>query len=383
MRSVRVGLVIGQLHAGGSERQLFELARGLKGGPCEPLVYCLSEVTDPYGGRLAAEKIPLRLLPRSHGLELRRVVGLAKGLRSDRIDVVNSFSQHTNLYAYLAIRLGCRGVFIASNRVSDLPESAALRRLNGFVYRRGRWVVANSADGAKFVARHYGVRAERVEVIPNGIDPARFASPHAGEEARRALGIPLDAPLAGLVGRVLAQKRVDLFLEAARRTAERIGQARFLVVGEGELLEAMKSAAARMGLDSRLLFTGATENADALIAALDLLVLTSDFEGLPNVVMEAMAAGRPVVATDVGSCRELVVDGVTGFLVPPGDAEAVFRRMVDTLSLADRGRSLGAAGSEKIRREFTVPAMVRRFESLYLRAAARPAPPLDGAAPLS
>ena len=380
---MRVGLVIGQLHAGGSERQLFELARHLKGGACEPYVYCLSEVTDPFGPRLAQEGIPLRTIPRRHGLELRRAVHLSRMLRDDRIDVVNSFSQHANLYAYLSILLARRGVFIASNRVTDLPETVSHRWINGFVYRRSRWVVVNSQEGADHVAMIYHVPPGRIRTLVNGIDASRFQAPADPAGVRSSLGVPEGAPLAGLVGRISAQKRVDVFLEAAREALSRIPQARFLVIGTGELSDEMKSTAARLNLDSKVVFTGATEKVDSLMAALDLLVLTSDFEGFPNVIMEAMAAGRPVVATDVGACRELVSDGVTGFLVPPGDSKAISDKLVQVLTLPDRGRSLGAAGRARVLKEFDVKVMARRFEALYLQAASGAAGPLDGASTLS
>jgi hypothetical protein len=128
---VRVALVIGQLHPGGSERQLYELARGLSGGPCEPLVYCLSETVEPFGGALRSQGIPVRVVPRRRRFELRRVRALAKLLREDRIDVINSFSQHVNLYAYLAARRA-RGVpLVTSNRfdrAAARPACGAMRR---------------------------------------------------------------------------------------------------------------------------------------------------------------------------------------------------------------------------------------------------------------
>ncbi len=379
---VRVGLIIGQLSDGGSERQLFQLARGLKGRSCDPFVYCLSELIEPYGPRLEAERIPLRILPRRRRVEIRRITTLARRLREDRIDVVNSFSQHMNFYACLAALVARRGVFIASNRYLDARDSPLVRRVNSFVYRRGRWVVVNSAEGAGFLVDHYGVRRDRIEVIPNGIDPSRFQGAPPPAETRRGLGIPADAPLAGIVGRISMQKRVDVFLEAARRTVAAIPQTRFLIVGGGDQLDEMKMMAERT-LPGKVVFTGSTPQVEALIAALDLLVMTSDFEGLPNAVLEAMAAGRPVVATDVGACRELVTEGISGFLAPPRDPEAISARMIRCLSLPDRGRSLGAAGRDRILREFTLEGMIRRFEALYLRAAGRHVQPLDGVPSLS
>lgn len=366
---LRVALVIGQLHAGGSERQLTALARGLRGGPCEPIVYCLSEVVWPFGPELEQSGILLRVFRRRHSLEPKRVLGLARKFREDRIDVALSFAQHVNLYTYLATLLARRGIFLASNRVMDLPEGPLERWINGMVYRRARFVVSNSTTGADSAVRIYGISRNRIDTIPNGIDAARFQ--HRGDPAplQVELGLPPEAPVVGLVGRITAQKRVDLFLEAARLIHARIPECRFLIVGTGDLLDTMRRRSSEMGIDSRVLFTGARDDVPALLALLDLLVLCSDFEGQPNAVMEAMAAGRPVIATDLGGCRELVVEGVTGFLIPPGDFQALAARTLQLLELPDRGRSLGEAGLRRITSHFSITGMVKRFQDLFLRTA--------------
>jgi glycosyltransferase involved in cell wall biosynthesis len=381
--SLRVGLVIGQLHAGGSERQLYELARGLRGGVCEPFVYCLSEHIAPFGTRLQSEGIPLRVLSRRHGLEPRRLLALARLFRADRIDVVNSFAQNSNFYACFAILLARRGVFIASNRLTDLSENAWRRRLNGLVFHRSRRIVANSVEGARFAAHRYHLPADRIEVIPNGLDPARFAAPLDPAEARRRLAIPAQAPLVGWVGRMSAEKRPDLFLETARLVAARMPEAFFVMAGGGEMMEAMRARAADLQLGSRLIFVGAVDHPEEVLAAIDLLVLTSDFEGLPNVIMEAMAASRPVVATDGGGCRELVSDRTTGLLARPGDPGDLATKTIEILQQPDRGRRMGSAGHDRVLREFTLERMIRSFEGLYQRAAGRAPRPLDGASALS
>lgn len=371
---LRVALVIGQLHAGGSERQLAELAMGMKGGSCAPHVYCLSEVIEPFGPILQKAGVPLRALPRRHSFELRRVIALARVLREDRIDVVLSFAQPVNLYSCLALQLYRRGYFLTSSRAAELPESGLRRRVNGLVYRRSVRMVVNSRFGAESAARIYGVSPARIEVILNGVDLARFEYPGGQEDARLALDLPATAPVVGLVGRVTAQKRVDLFLQAARRVTSALPDCRFLVVGAGELMQPMQSLVTELELDGKVRFTGARDDMHRVLAAIDLLALSSDFEGLPNVVMEAMAAGRPVVATDLGGCRELVVDGTNGFLVPLRDPAALARKMIEVLSLEDRGRSLGVAGKDRIRREFSVEAMVRRFEQLFQRVSRQAVP---------
>jgi glycosyltransferase involved in cell wall biosynthesis len=323
----------------------------------------------PFGPELEQSGIPLRVFRRRHSLEPRRVVDLARALRADRVDILLSFSQRVNLYAYLAILLARRGVFLASFRGVEPPEPPFERWIHARLYRKALGIVSNSNSGAAFTARNYRIPRERIRVIPNGIDPSRFADPENPAETRRSLGLPPLASVVGMVGRVTASKRVDVFLEAASIILARIPDCRFLVVGTGDRWEAMRDRSSEMGLDSKVIFTGDRDDVPAILSALDLLLLPSEFEALPNVVMEAMAAGKPVIASDLEGCRELVEEGVTGFLVPPGDSKALADRAVQVLSLSDRGRSLGARGRKRIASEFSLGTMVGRFEALFQEAA--------------
>jgi len=371
----RVALVIGQLHAGGSERQVVELAPRLLGGRCAPFVYCLTQATEPFGPKLAAAGVPLRVLPRRRSYEPRRVLRLARLLREDRIDIVYSLSINTNLYALLALRLSPRRPLVTSNRALDPTCGRLTGGVNRFVFRHSDRVVVNSEAGRLFTSRFYRVPPDRIDVIPNGVDVNRFSSPADAAATRAAVGLPMNAPVAGFIGRASAEKRLELFLEVARVVASRFPETHFLVVGDGPLLSEMKKRALETGIGHKTVFTGSRDDVPALLAAMDLLVLTSSQEGLPNAVLEAMAAGRPVVATDVGGCRELIVEGITGFLADPEGPQELTEKVLRVLSSPDRGRALGEAGRRRARSEFSVETMTRRFEELFLRLLRNDHPP--------
>jgi len=364
---IRVGIVIGQLHRGGAERQTYELATRLLGGPCEPFVYCLSPVVEPFGPMLGAAGVPLRVLPRRKSYEPRRVLALARLFSRDRLDVVHSMANSPNLYSYLAILLAGRRPFLASNRAMDPTVSRTTARVNRLVYRRCDRVVVNSRTGAAFTSAFYRVPPDKIDVIPNGLDISRFTSTADPARTRSSLGIPSGSPVLGFVGRFSPEKRPEWFLEACRRVAPRVPEARFLMVGDGPCLADVRRRAFEAAVDSKVIFTGFRDDTPDLLAAMDLLLLTSSQEGLPNAILEAMAAGRPVVATDVGGCRELVEEGTTGHLVPPDDPEGLAERAVRLLSLPDRGRSLGEAGRRRVFAEFSAEAMAGRVRDLYLR----------------
>ncbi len=220
-----------------------------------------------------------------------------------------------------------------------------------------------------------GVRAgifspDEVSLIRSGIplEPFRQAAGR-GAAVRRQLGIPDEAPLAGMISCLKPQKDPLTFVRMAARVQARIAGAHFMLVGDGELRSEVERAAAEAGLSGRLHVTGWRRDIPDIVDALDVLVLTSLHEGLPRVVPEAMAGGRPVVATAVDGTPEAVRDGETGFLVAPRDVATLVERVVPLLQDRPRARRMGAAAAGLVE-EFDIDTMVRRQESLYARLAA-------------
>jgi glycosyltransferase involved in cell wall biosynthesis len=172
---------------------------------------------------------------------------------------------------------------------------------------------------------NYGVtKSERIEIIPLGFELDLFASqPRATGDFRRSLGIPMDAKLVGAVGRLVPIKNLQLLLEAAALARQSDPNIRVVLVGDGELREELKAQAAAMGLAEAVVFAGWRRDLANVYADLDAVVISSHNEGTPASLIEAMATGCPVVATRVGGVPDLVVDGETGRLVPPGDREAL------------------------------------------------------------
>src|SRR5262249_52085002 len=177
--------------------------------------------------------------------------------------------------------------------------------------------------------------------------------------ARRAAGFDPRRRLVAQVGRLTAQKDYPTFLAAAARVARQVADVDFLVVGEGELRDELEAQAGRLDLVGRVRFLGLRHDVPALLGAVDVLALTSRWEGLPNAVIEAMAPGAVAVATDVGGARELLVSGETGFIVPPGDAGAVADAILALLRAPEATLRIAAAARRRIETEFTVEAMVR------------------------
>jgi len=201
--------------------------------------------------------------------------------------------------------------------------------------------------------------------IANAIDLDRFAKPGIGvHEKKRSLQLPVDAPLIGTVGRLNEQKGYSFLIEAAALVLERLPQAYFLIVGDGELRGSLMEQARRLGIDSRVVFTGPRSDVEELLACMDLFVSPSLWEGLPTVIIESMASGVPVVATDIAGTRELLQDGVTGWLVPPADSRALADAILAAMASAANRADVARRGREVIA-EYSINAVARRYEALF------------------
>jgi len=365
----RVAYVIGELGKGGAEYQLVELLRHLDRTAWEPHLVVLSQ-----GGFWTDEvrrlDVPVTELPsRGHG-DLGRALALRRTLRALAPAVLHTVLWSANCYGRIAgARLGIPRVVTAERNAIARPrwEVAVERALDPLtdVY------LVNAEAVADELVRH-GLARGKMQVVHNGVDLARFrAFALERRAARAALGLPPARRLVAQVGRLVPQKDHPTYLRAAATVAASHPDVDFLVVGDGPDRKALEGLAHELGLGERLRWLGLRHDVPAVLAAVDVLVLASRFEGLPNVVIEAMAAGAAVVATDVGGCRELVHSGEHGVLVAPGDVEAI-ASAVSALLDDDRVRdAMVRAARTRVEHEFSIEAMVRRTCGVYLGSVGR------------
>lgn len=374
MTSLRLALVVGQLQRGGAERQLFELATRLDRERFDPLVICLSEVTEPYGPRLKAAGVEVLALPRRGHRDAGRVRSLARLLRERRIDLAHSFLIAANAYLWAATRLAGGPPYIASSRTCIPPKGRVALWVHRRAFRGAAAVVANARAVAEFTCRLYGLAEDRVMVIPNGVDlrPYDEAAGDSGARAavRESLGFGAAEVVAALVGRLSPEKRFDLLIAAAGMARGGDGAAvRFVLVGDGPSRESLRSAIDRAGLGEVVRMAGARDDIARVLSACDLFVQTSDTEGLPNAVMEAMASGLPVVATRAGGTIELVEEGKTGLTVPCGDPAALAAAIGALARDAGLRSGMGERGRAQIAGSYSVERMVEATAALYATVA--------------
>lgn len=348
---MRVGLIIGQLSIGGAEGQLRELALRLDRSRFEPRVYCLADTPGDLRPEIEAAGVPVRVVGSAGLARARR---LAAALREDRIDLAHSWLFLANSYAAAARLLGVHAPLVTSARnckSQGLLHDAA----NVAAFRLSRLVVANSAAVRDYIVSHYRAPADRIRVVRNGVDTERFRpAPGRDGEQRTVVG----------AARLVEQKNPWLFVHAAARIARAVPNVRFVLAGEGPLRAPIEAWVRGQGLADRIELPGGRREIERLLSEADVFWLTSSWEGSPNALLEAMASGLPVVATDVGGTRELFDDGRQGFLARAGCVEDFVEFGGRLLGDADlRSRMAAAARARAV--EFSMDRMVAAMQDVY------------------
>jgi len=313
LSKLRLCFIAGTLGQGGAERQLYYILRALRDNCARLTLLCLTK-DEFWEKRIRELGVEIIFVGegRSKAVRLARII---ETLRTLRPDVVQSQHFYTNLYAAAAARaLGIRE--IGAMRNDGVSEVRASGRLLGRLSLQLPRLIAANSRAAIRNAIGLGIPAARLRLLPNVVDTDQFnPSPSVGKNYVRLLG----------VGRLEEQKRFDRFLSIVAGLRPRLKErVRATIVGDGPERESLRRQAAELGLGAdEIEFTGAVSDMAGVYRQADILALTSDWEGTPNVVLEAMAAGLPVVATRVGGVEEIVSSGETGYLAQAGDDAAM------------------------------------------------------------
>jgi glycosyltransferase involved in cell wall biosynthesis len=295
---------------------------------------------------------------------------VAEYIQQHGVKLVHSHSARTAIIAGLALGPGRRGRHIYTKHLLLSPGD----RRNGWVYWAldrlslylPGYVVPVSKVMGERLKRVPGLRRSRIIPIQNGVDTERFYAPDECAAVRAELGLPNDSVVIGFAGRIELMKRLDLLLDAFARLRPQFPALRLLLVGRGSELESLQAHAARLNVADAVVWAGFRTDMPRLLAAMDIYAQPSSNEGLSLSILEAMAAGKAIVTTDVGGAREIVQDRVTGLIVPPEDS-AVFEEALRWV-LGDGGTriiSLGEAARRFVNAEFSATGMVDAYGRLY------------------
>ena len=352
---------------GGAETQLVNLATKLK---CRGWDVRVVSMLPPqaFVEELKNADIPLATLNMRRGVaDPRAVFRLLKILREWKPQILTSFMFHANLLGRIAGRLAGVPIVVSSIRNENFGGSRRDR-----VLRMTDWMgeisTTNSNLAADKLVKRGVVPRERIRVIPNGLVLDKFTVKNSNRmEFRQQLGITERDFLWLAVGRLEEQKDYSNLLQAFKIIIQDGREAQLRVAGQGPLLENLQRQSINLGIYDRVVFLGLRRDIPSLLDAADGFVLSSAWEGLPNAVMEAMAAAKPVVATCVGGVPELVQEGVNGYIVPPGDSEALTTAMEKMMALPKEKRlEMGEAGRAYIEANYSLEHVVDQWEALYM-----------------
>jgi glycosyltransferase involved in cell wall biosynthesis len=289
---------------------------------------------------------------------------ITKLLREEQVDLIHA-------HEFDAI---VQGTFAAA--LAGIPLVATVHGKNYFweKYRRRlayRWVsrratmVAVSQNLREFIIEKVGISPDRLRVIYNGVDVLPPCDDADVIECRKELGLPETHRVVGVVGNLYPVKGHRYLIDAIPAVLNKCPHTSFIFAGRGQLETELKEQVYRLGLDKRVHFLGLRQDIPRILALLDIFVLPSLSEGLSMAILEAMIAGKPVVATQVGGNPELVLDGETGFLVPPRDSGALASRVITLLMNREQALQFAHRGKRRAERQFSLETMVTTYQTLY------------------
>lgn len=356
--------VVPSLDQSGAEKQLVLLATGLPRDQFEVGVVALTR-GGPLERPLAEAGIPVTLIGKRAKIDPLALARLVRTMRTFRPHLVQTWLLAGNTYGRLAARQARVARVVASERCVDLWKNRWELAVDRYLARWTDCIAVNSSGIRDFYVAH-GLPAEKFEVIPNAVEPppAMLAT---REEICRELGVPSSSRLIGAVCRLWPQKRVKDLIWAADLLKVVRNDVHLVILGDGPQRARLEKFRGQVRIEDRVHFLGHRGDVPRWLPHFDLLWLASEYEGMPNAILEAMAVGLPVVATDIPGNRDLVVPGETGLLVPVGDRAALAREAQRILDHPDLASRMSAAARIRAKTEFSVSRMIERYAQLYAR----------------
>ena len=370
-RRLRVVTMVDHLGtSGGGERLAMEISKRLDRERFEP-IHCATRYEADLAGPAThaataeLEEAGVRLigLGRTSPLALHQWRPLLSLLRRERVDVLHSHKFGSNVWAPILGKLARVPAVIAHEHTWSYEGQPLRRFLDRELIARGTDAfVAVSSDDRRKMIEVEKIDPGDVTFVANGIDELPAGD---GRRMREELGVPADAPLIGAVAVLRPQKALDVLIRAVASLLPEFPELRVAIAGGGPDHERLEGLIAELGAERAIMLLGIRSDVPDLLAALDIAVLSSDYEGSPLAAMEYMEAGLPVVATRVGGMPDLIEEGVNGLLVERQDPDALAAAIARLLRDRDAARVMGLRGRERRRSEFTIDGTVRTLERMY------------------
>lgn len=364
--------IIEDLENGGAERVLVTLVSGLDSQRFRPVVCCLTKK-----GRLAAELeargIPVVTMHKRPKIDLTLLFRLRKLMRQQKIDIVHTHVFTANFWGRLAAIFAGVPVLITHEHSTFTVDNRYRRWIEAVLICRTNKVITVSENLRRRIVSEGRLPPGVVLTIHNGL---RLQPPSLNEtkraQLRRELGLEKFDAVIGTVGRLEPRKNYPMLLEAMKRLLARHPRTTLLMVGAGPEEEKLQQQARDLGINQHVVFAGYRSDISDLLSLMSTFCLSSTTEGISMAILEAMAAGVPVVATQVGGNPEIIPDHKYGLLVPSGDAAALANALAETLSNRDTALKMAKHGQARADEFFSERHMIQRIEELYMQCLAQP-----------
>lgn len=375
----RVMIIIDSYRVSGPAKGLLDLCDAAR-GHLEPLMVVFQRgghETTEFREVCAWRKLQVEVLWERCRFDPSVLVQACRVARSFRPNLIQTHGYKADVVGLaLRWRLGVPWIAFSHGWTDEGPRMRLYRLLDEVIIRRADRIVAVS-DARKAALKAAGCPSARLVTVHNAVEMPRV-EPADACEVRRELGLHENRPVVAVVGRLSPEKGTSYFIEAMAEVTRAVPGVQGLIIGDGQEEARLRAKVGTMALGDQIHLVGYRRDTDRIYPAIDLLVLPSLSEGLPNVVLEAMAHGRPVVGTSVGGVAEVVEDGVSGLLVPPADAGALARAIVALLVDSVRLETMGKAARERVERHFSIWARAERILSVYGEVLQRRQAAVDG-----
>ena len=354
----------------GAEKNLYQVVTNLDKSKFSPVVCCLE------GNGLVKEfleeniKVVNIRLKRIYGLRaFKALITLKKVVQKENIGIIATYHESSDFIG-LVLGLIC-GIPVVSNR-RNMGYNLKTRHI--LIYRiinkLFRQMITVSDAVKDRIIKEQKASQKLIQTIYNGIDVEEFVSKSKNEKGNLTT-LNMNEPIVGIVAGLRGIKGQKYFLDAAHEVHKAHPKTQFLIVGthlkgdEDYSWPKLEDYATKLGVSEKVIYLGLRKDVPYIMSLLDVSVLSSLSEGFSNTILESMAAGKPVVATDVGGNPEAIVDGETGFLVPPKDPKALAKEIIRLLENKPLAQKMGSAGRERVRQYFTLEGMIKKYELIY------------------
>lgn len=372
MRQINILYIITGLEIGGAERLLVSVIRNLNREKYK-IVVCFLKGKGPLANEIRGMGVKVLDMKMRARFDLSVILKLVRLIKRENIDLVHTHLIRADILGALAAKLAGVPIIISTR------HSFSGRWEECYLVRKAYQVASNFMDKIITVseavkdrlAEWSGIKPDKMIVIHNGVDVGEYKIKDDGGRRRDFFDVDAKVPLIGMVSRLVPCKGHKYFLEAAARVKKDISDARFLIVGgtmyyNERYKKELTRYAEYLGLNGGVLFTGIRRDIPQIMSCLDIFVLPSIIdEAFGRVVLEAMACGRPVIATNGGGIPEIVKDNETGMLVPPKDSDKLAQAIIALLEDKERAKRMGLAGRERVEQYFSLEKMVKKIEDLY------------------